>query len=77
MSKKKLSYKAAVAEIEEIVQRIEEDEPDVDELAGMVQRALTLLKECKSKLKNTQGQLDQALAQFEQEEEAADDATEA
>ncbi len=50
MAKKNISYKEAIAEIEIIVNKIENDEADVDELAGNVKRVTELIKICKEKL---------------------------
>jgi exodeoxyribonuclease VII small subunit len=50
MEKKKLSYKDAVAEIEEIIDKLENEELDVDDLVAKVQRVTYLLKFCKDKL---------------------------
>ena len=44
MSKKKFSYKSALEEIELIVHKIENEEPDVDELSALVKQAATLIK---------------------------------
>lgn len=50
MAKKNISYREALAEIELIVGRIENDETDIDELAGDVKRVAELIKICKDKL---------------------------
>lgn len=65
MSSQPYSYKEALAKIEEIVNTIENEEPDVDELSEMVHNALTLIKTCKNKLKNTEAALDKALKELD------------
>jgi len=50
MAKQEITYKQAVSEIEDILGRIEEEEPDVDELSAKVKRVTELLKICRSKL---------------------------
>ena len=50
MAKKNISYREAIAEIELIVKKIENDEADVDELAENVKRVAELIKICKEKL---------------------------
>ena len=50
MEKKKLTYKEAIAEIEEILEKLENEELDIDELAVKVKRVSVLLKFCKEKL---------------------------
>ena len=54
MAKKEISYNEALQELKKIVIRIEEDEPDVDELSAMVKKATHLVKYCRNKLKETQ-----------------------
>ncbi len=50
MAKQEITYKEAVAEMEEILNRIEQEEPDVDELTANVKRVTELLKICRNKL---------------------------
>ncbi|MCG8319210.1 MAG: exodeoxyribonuclease VII small subunit [Cytophagales bacterium] len=61
MAEKKLIYKKALERLEEIVHKIENDEPEVDELSQLVKEASTLVKKCKEKLKTTEKELDGAL----------------
>jgi exodeoxyribonuclease VII small subunit len=57
MQKKKLSYKEAISEIEEILDKLENEEPDVDELAENVKRVNFLIKYCKEKLTETETEI--------------------
>lgn len=66
MSTKKLSYSEAMAEVEEILEKIENDELDVDELAEKVKRVSVLLKTCKDKLTKTNEQVEQILKEMEE-----------
>ena len=50
MPEKEISYSQAVTEVEEILARIEDQELDVDELAGQLKRVSQLIKICKKKL---------------------------
>ena len=61
MTKKKLSYAEAVAEIEAILQKIEEGKLDVDELAEKVSRVTDLLKLCRDRLYQTEEQIGRIL----------------
>jgi exodeoxyribonuclease VII small subunit len=61
MAIQKISYKEAVTEIEEILQKIENEEFDVDELTEKVKRVSILLKVCKDKLLKTNEQVEQIL----------------
>lgn len=67
MSKlKELSYKEAIAQLEQIVHKIENEEPDVDELTAMVQKAADLMQFCKKKLKSTEEEINQALEKLKE-----------
>jgi exodeoxyribonuclease VII small subunit len=61
MTKEKISYSEAVAEIESILQKIEGAKLDVDELAEKVKRVTDLLKICRDKLYNTETQIGEIL----------------
>ena len=50
MTTKKVTYNEAISEIEMILEKIENEELDVDELAEKVKRVSALLKICKNKL---------------------------
>ena len=66
MATQKMSYKDAVTEIEEILNKIENEEFDVDELAEKVKRVSTLLKICKDKLMKTNEQVEQILKDIDE-----------
>ena len=66
MATKKFNYKKALDEIEAIVQKIENEEPDVDELSTMVKRAAELIKQCKTKLKTTGEELEGIIGDLEE-----------
>lgn len=65
MAAKKLNYKQALDEIERIVSKIENEEPDIDELSSMVKRAAELIKMCKGKLKDTAADLENIIENLE------------
>ncbi len=65
MSTKKISYNEAIAEIEEVLEKIENEELDVDELTEKVKRVSVLLKICKDKLFSTNEQVEQILKEME------------
>ena len=65
MAAKKVSYNEAMLEIEEILEKIENEELDVDELAEKVKRVSTLLKICKDKLHKTNEQVEKVLKEME------------
>lgn len=61
MTKAKISYSEAVAEIESILQKIEGGNLDVDELAEKVSRVTDLLKICRDRLTKTETQINKIL----------------
>lgn len=61
MEEKKLSYKEAMAEIEDIVAKLEDNQLDVDELSGKVKRVSELIAYCKSKLHETEEEVEKIL----------------
>jgi exodeoxyribonuclease VII small subunit len=65
MTTKKISYNEAMTEIEEILDKIENEELDVDELAEKVKRVAVLLKICREKLLKTNEQVEQVLKEME------------
>jgi exodeoxyribonuclease VII small subunit len=67
MNKKKGSYKEAIAEIEEILSQIENNELDVDELSEKVKRVSSLINMCKEKLKNTEEEIEKILREMDRE----------
>ena len=65
MAKKDLNYQKALDELESIVRKIEQDEPDVDQLSDMVARAVESVKYCKTKLKTTEEQINNNLEELD------------
>lgn len=63
--KKDLSYKEAINEIEEILQQIENEEPDVDQLSEKVKRLSFLVAWCREKLHNTEEEIEKILKEIE------------
>ena len=61
MSAKKITYKDAVEELEDIVYGIENDDVDVDELTKKVERASKLITICSDKLKKTEEEVDKII----------------
>ena len=61
MTKEKISYDAAVQEIEVILGKIEKGDLGVDELAEKVDRVTELLKICRDRLHKTEEQINKIL----------------
>jgi exodeoxyribonuclease VII small subunit len=57
MEKKKQTYKDAIAEIEDILDKLENEDLDVDDLAVKVKRVSQLLRFCKDKLTGTEKEI--------------------
>ncbi|MEI6276030.1 MAG: exodeoxyribonuclease VII small subunit [Prolixibacteraceae bacterium] len=63
--KKGLSYKEAISEIEEILEQIENEEPDVDQLSEKVKRLSSLVSLCREKLHHTEDEIEKILKEIE------------
>ena len=68
MSEKKMTYKVALEELEDIVDGIESEEIDVDELAKKVERASKLLTVCSEKLRKTEKEVDKIIEKLNHSE---------
>ncbi|MGB9745905.1 MAG: exodeoxyribonuclease VII small subunit [Bacteroidales bacterium] len=65
---KKISYGEAIAEIEEIIRKIEQEELDVDELSDKVKRVSFLINYCREKLRNTEEEVNNILKEIEKKQ---------
>ena len=70
MSTENLEYKNAMDRLEAILERIDNSEMGIDELAGQVQEATSLLKKCRQILVSTEKNVQEALASLEGEADA-------
>lgn len=66
MAKKKISYSEAITEIEETIMLIENEELDVDDLSEKVKRVSELLAICKTKLTNTEKEVEKILNEIDE-----------
>lgn len=60
--KKEIKYETALAELQEIVHKMENDELDIDQLSDQLKRAQELIKFCKDKLTKTDEDIKKILA---------------
>lgn len=60
---KKINYEAALSELEEIVNKMENDEFDIDQLSVNLKRAQTLIKLCRDKLTKTDVEIKKLLGE--------------
>ena len=63
MSKEEMKYEKAVSELEEIVDKMECDELDIDQLSEQLKRAKVLVKLCKDKLTKTDEEIKKLLSE--------------
>ncbi|MFO7656408.1 MAG: exodeoxyribonuclease VII small subunit [Bacteroidales bacterium] len=61
MSKKTITYNEAVSQIEDILNKIEHEELDVDELTRLVKEASGLIRFCKGRLYETESEIEKIL----------------
>lgn len=62
---KQLSYTKAIARINEIVEEIENQEPDVDTLTELVKEATDLISACRELLQNADQQIGKTLEKLD------------
>ena len=61
MEKQEFKYEKAVEQLEEIVDKMENDELDIDQLSDQLKRAKLLVKMCKDKLTKTDEEIKKLL----------------
>ncbi len=57
-----MKYEAAMAELQSIVRKMENDELDIDQMAEQLKRAQQLIKLCKDKLTKTDEEIKKILS---------------
>lgn len=65
MAKQAKNYTDSMAELEEILSQIENEELDVDALTEKVKRASELIKSCKTKLQKTDAEVQKILDEID------------
>ena len=63
MPKKEIKYEEAVAQLEKIVDKMENDELDIDQHSDQLKRAKELVKLCKDKLTKTDEEIKKLLSE--------------
>ena len=58
---KEMKYEAALAELQAIVRKMENDELDIDQMSEQLKRAQELIKLCKDKLTKTDEEIKKIL----------------
>ena len=65
MEKSKITYAQAIAEVEQILERFNNEQMNVDELGAQVKRAAELIRLCKERLLKAEKEVDEALKEEE------------
>lgn len=65
----KPNYKNAIIKLEEIIEKIEHEDVDVDELADHVKQAVELIRLCKEKIEKAEVEVKKIVEDLEQENE--------
>jgi exodeoxyribonuclease VII small subunit len=65
MAKKNLTYEEAVNEIESILEKIEQEDLNVEDLGKNVRRVSELIKMCKARLKATEQEVDNIIKEMD------------
>ena len=61
--KKETKYEEAMAELQDIVRKMENDELDIDQMTTQLKRAQELIKLCKDKLTKTDEEIKKILSE--------------
>jgi len=65
MEKSKFSYAGAIEQIEGIIARLRESDPDIDTLAADVKKATELIRACRQRLLKTEKEVEAILKEAE------------
>lgn len=76
MTKEKIKYGEAIQELEEILQKIQDGDVDVDDLAKKTKKAIELIKICKSKIEKTEIEIKKVVESFGQNKTPEDNKAE-
>ncbi len=68
MATKKVTYTEAYSQLSDILEKIESSELDIDDLTTNVKKAAELIKICKSKLFETEAEVEKILEELDSEE---------
>jgi exodeoxyribonuclease VII small subunit len=66
-----ITYSQAQQELEEILEKIESGNIEIDDLSDMVKRACILIKLCNAKLKDTDEEIKKILSEFQSSKDAS------
>jgi exodeoxyribonuclease VII small subunit len=60
-----VKYNKSIKKLEEIIEKIESEEIDVDELSESVKEAVSLIKTCKNKIEKAELEIKKAVEDFD------------
>ena len=63
MENKEMKYEEALRQLEDIVEKMENDELDIDQLSDQLKKAKKLVKLCKDKLTKTDAEIRKLLSE--------------
>lgn len=69
MAQEKISYSKAIAELEEIVEKMESNQYEIDELTSKVKRVAELVKFCKQKLRTTNAEIQKVFDELNEDQD--------
>ncbi len=69
--KKDTSYSEGIQRLQEILNKIEHNSPDVDELMTLTEEAVQLIQFCREKLNSTDKRIEELLTQLNNEHNSA------
>lgn len=75
MAKKEMSYEEQVAELDEILERIDQSETPIDELAKDVKRGTELIRALDEKLKAVESEVKDAFESLKKKEGSEEEAS--
>ena len=64
-----IKYNKAVKKLDEIIQKIEDEEIDVDELSSSVKEAVELIKTCKKRIEKAEMEVKKVVDGFDESDE--------
>ena len=62
-----VKYSKSIKRLEEIIQKIENEEIDIDELSEKIKEAVSLIKFCKEKIGNAEVEVKRVVADLDKE----------
>lgn len=65
--KQKKSYEASMAELEQLLSKVENDDIGIDELTQVVKDSVALIKDCKQQLRGIESEVEKSLKDLSSE----------